>query len=81
VAVDATALCGPPVCTIASIASDGPGGDGDVVDTGNLTALLCAEKSGGVSGGTYTITVQCRDAAGNAATETTAVRVPHDQRK
>ena len=81
VAVDATALCGPPACTIASIASDGPGDEGDVVITGNLTALLRAEKSGGVMGRTYTISVQCQDAAGNAATQTTAVRVPHDQRK
>src|SRR5262249_51703089 len=81
VAVDATAVCGPPGCAIASIASDGPGSEGDVVVTGDLSALLRAEKSGGVMGRTYAITVQCHDAAGNAATRTTAVRVPHDRGK
>jgi uncharacterized membrane protein len=78
VAVNAMAACGPPVCTIASIASDEPGG-GDIVLTGDLTALLRSSRSGGSTGRTYTITVQCRDTAGNSTTGTTTVRVPHDQ--
>jgi uncharacterized membrane protein len=80
VAVNATAACGPPVCTIASIASDEPG-SGDIVLTGDLTALLRSSRSGGSTGRTYTITVQCRDTAGNSTTGTTTVRVPHDQGK
>jgi probable HAF family extracellular repeat protein len=81
VAVDATAVCGPPVCTIALIASDGPSSEDDMVITGDLTALLRAEKSGDDMGRTYTITLQCHDAAGNGATHATTVRVPHDRRK
>ena len=81
VAVEATAACGPPVCTIESIASDGPSSEGDVVITGDLTALLRAEKSSSFMGRTYTITVQCHDAVGNGATQATTVRVPHDQRR
>ena len=32
------------------------------------------------AGRTYTITIQCTDAAGNSATSTATVLVPHDQR-
>ena len=82
VAVDATAACGPPVCTIASIASDGPIDEaGDIVITGGLTALLRSERSGGSMGRTYTIMAECRDTAGNVTTGTTTVHVPHDQRR
>jgi len=82
VLVDATAACGPPVCAITSIASNEPGGGaGDIEITGALTALLRSERSGGSMGRTYTITVECRDAAGNEATGTTAVQVPHDRGK
>src|SRR5262249_35166163 len=83
VVADANAVCGPPVCTIVSMASDGPTGrsSDDTAITGSLTALVRAERSGGSLGRTYTITVECHDTAGNAATGTTIVRVPHDQRK
>jgi len=83
VVADANAVCGPPVCTIVSIASDGPTDriSDDTAITGGLTALVRAERSGGSMGRTYTITVECHDTAGNAATATTIVRVPHDQRK
>jgi hypothetical protein len=83
---NASAVCGPPVCKIVSITSDeatNGGGDGstspDIAITGDLTALLRAERSGGFSGRTYTIVVECQDTAGNTATKTTIVRVPHDQ--
>jgi uncharacterized membrane protein len=82
VAVDATAACGPLVCTIASIASDGPSNEGgDIVITGGLTALLRSERSGGSMGRTYKITAECRDTAGHGTTGATTVHVPHDQRR
>src|SRR5262245_15712851 len=87
VTVDASAVCGPPVCKIVSITSDEPddgsgdgGTSGDTVILGGLNALVRAERSGGFAGRTYTITVECKDTAGNAATKTTTVLVPHDQR-
>jgi hypothetical protein len=87
VTVDASAACGPPVCKIVSITSDEPddgSGDGntsgDAVILGGLNALVRAERSGGFVGRTYTITVECKDTAGNAATKTTTVLVPHDRR-
>jgi probable HAF family extracellular repeat protein len=83
VVADADAVCGPPVCTIVSIASDEPTDriSDDTAITGSLTALVRAARSGGSMGRTYTITVKCHDTAGNAATRTTIVRVPHDQGK
>ena len=87
VTVNASAVCGPPVCKIVSITSDEPddgsgdgGTSGDAVILGGLNALVRAERSGGFAGRTYTITVECKDTAGNAATKTTTVLVPHDQR-
>jgi len=87
VTVDASATCGPPVCKIISITSSEPddgNGDGDTsgdaVILGGLNALVRAERSGGFAGRTYTITVECKDTAGNAATKTTTVLVPHDRR-
>ena len=82
VLVDATAACGPPVCAIASVASNEPGdGAGDIEITAALRALLRSERTGGSMGRTYTISVACRDAAGNEATGTTTVQVPHDRGK
>jgi len=82
VLVDATAACGPPVCAIASVASNEPGdGAGDIEITAALRALLRSERSGGSMGRTYTISVACRDAARNEATGTTTVQVPHDRGK
>ena len=48
--------------------------------TGNLTARLRAERTGGGSGRTYTLTIKTRDAAGNVTTGTATVFVPHDRR-
>ncbi len=56
--------------------SNGKGNDARSVDykiTGDLTLKLRAEK-----GNVYTITVKALDAAGNAATKTVTVSVPHD---
>ncbi len=54
---------------------------GDIVITGPLTVNLRAERSGGGNGRTYTITVEARDAAGNATTRSTTVFVPKSQGK
>ncbi|MDQ3623880.1 MAG: hypothetical protein M3463_15555 [Verrucomicrobiota bacterium] len=49
--------------------------------TGPLTVDLRAERSGGGRGRIYTITVECQDEAGNAATSTVDVTVPKSQGK
>jgi soluble cytochrome b562 len=73
---------------IVSVTSNEPVdglGDGDTAPdwliTGLLTLNLRAERSGTGTGRIYTITIECRDAAGNKATGIVTVRVPHDQGK
>jgi hypothetical protein len=64
-------------------------GDGDsepdweVVDNGDGTfdVLVRAERAGGGEGRVYTITATATDFAGNTATATGTVTVPHDKRK
>jgi hypothetical protein len=51
---------------------DGP----DWKITGNLTVLLRAERNDHGQGRIYTITVESRDASGNASTKTVTVTVP-----
>jgi hypothetical protein len=87
--VSATDACGGPVSSrIASITSNQPSnstGDGNTLTdwriTGALTvslrADLTAERSGGGGDRIYTITVECKDVAGNISTGTTTVTVPH----
>jgi len=85
VSVDASATdaCGgPAACQIASVGSNEPIdglGDGDTAPdwtiTGPLSAKLRAERSGMGAGRIYTITVECADASGNAASDTTTVTV------
>jgi len=72
-------------CHITSIASNEPvegTGDGDRSPdweiTGALTANLRAERAGNGPGRTYTITVECTDAAGNTASRASTVKVPHN---
>lgn len=76
-----------PSCSITSISSseDVNGrGDGntspDWVITGPLTADLRAERAGGGPGRIYTNNLACADDAGNAATGSTMVLVPHSRR-
>jgi probable HAF family extracellular repeat protein len=81
VSVEAHDTCDPaPVSRIVSIESSdpitGPGDstDPDFVITGPLTADLRAERSKVPR--VYTLTVECRDASGNASLQTVQVTVP-----
>jgi hypothetical protein len=80
VVVQAVSDSGPVTSRITSVQSNEPptGREPDWVITGDLSLLLRAERSGRGNGRVYTITVQCRDAAGNTSTGTATVTVPHD---
>lgn len=72
-----------PACAIATVSNSEPpasGLDPDVQVTGSLTMSLRAWRLGFGPGRTYTVTVRCSDASGNAATAQLVVRVPHDSR-
>ena len=78
------ACAGAVTCRIVSVTSNEPtsglgGGDigpNDWEITGALTLKLRAERWHKGSGRTYTITVECTDAAGNRTASTVAVTVP-----
>lgn len=77
VTVNAVDACGPVNCKITSVRSSDPtGNEADWEITGDLTLLLRAERAGGHKGRTYTITVRCRDLAGNSSYGTVKVTVP-----
>lgn len=71
----------PPICQVVSVDSNEPAGPNgpDAEITGPTSLLLRAERLGTGDGRVYTINVECSDAAGNTATSSAAVRVPHDQ--
>jgi hypothetical protein len=72
---------GASECRIVQVQSDGPGAAaGDVEVTGPLTLKLRASRNPRGSTRTYTITVECRDAAGNSTVGTTTVRVPGERK-
>ena len=75
VSVDATDGCGAVDCRIVSVASNEPGTNGWEI-TGPLTVDLRAERLGKGDGRIYTITIECKDAAGNVATSMVTVKVP-----
>lgn len=83
-ATDACA-CGRVTNRIESVRSNQGGNDGgkhaapDWQITGPLTLKLRAERSGDEGARVYTIKVESTDAAGNKATKTVTVTVPHDQ--
>jgi hypothetical protein len=88
VSASATDLVGVASLKIVGVTSNEPDnglGDGDTANdiqvTGDLTVSLRAERSGKGTGRVYTITVEARDAAGNATTRTVAVTVPMSQGK
>lgn len=77
-----------PACRIVQVTSSEPDnglGDGDTpndsIVEGPLRVQLRAERSGKGSGRTYTIAVDCRDAAGNRTAAATTVFVPHSRAK
>jgi hypothetical protein len=84
---DAGDVCdSDPACEIVSVSSNEPvngKGDGNTSPdwdiTGDLTVDLRAERSGKGSGRIYTVEIQCTDASGQTANETTEVTVAHDQ--
>jgi hypothetical protein len=85
ITASASDACGGAVtCRILSVTSNEPtsglgGGDvgpNDWEITGALTLKLRAERWHKGSGRTYTITVECADAAGNRTTSTVTVTVP-----
>lgn len=87
-AVSAADACdaAPPLCQLVSVASSEPVngiGDGDTAPdwriTGDLAVQLRAERSGTGSGRAYGLTVRCSDAAGNEASDTASVTVPHSR--
>jgi hypothetical protein len=76
-----------PLCRVVAVTSSEPvngSSDGDTSPdwtiTGDLTVMLRAERSGRGSDRIYTVGVRCADGAGNAATASAIVRVPHDRR-
>jgi hypothetical protein len=79
-----------PAVTFVSVVSDEPddargGGDGhttnDILQVGEFSFLLRAERSGSGDGRTYTLTYRATDASGNETTATCTVQVPHDKDK
>jgi hypothetical protein len=81
------AVTSQPTCQITEVSSNEPVeglGDGDAapdwVAADSLTVDLRAERAGGGIGRTYSIFVECHDAAGNGAVSSTAVLVPHSMR-
>jgi hypothetical protein len=84
VAID---TCGSVTCRVVSVTSNEPEngvGDGNTwgdwaLVPGKMKVHLRAERSGRGQGRTYTVTVECADAAGNVSTESVDVFVPHDR--
>jgi hypothetical protein len=80
--------CSAATWSVASIASDEPvngTGEGDTEPdwtvSGPHAVTLRAERAGSGDGRVYTITIAARDTAGNTATGSTTVTVPHSQKK
>lgn len=81
---------GPAGFKLLSVTSSEPGGASDIqgwpigvqvnAASGQQAGQLRAERLGSGQGRVYTLTYQGQDMAGNTATCTTTVTVPHDQR-
>lgn len=77
--VSATDNCHVAGSKIISVTSNESNGNTDWQITGDLTVNLRASRAGSGIGRIYTITVQCTDDSGNAATNTVNVTVPRAQ--
>jgi hypothetical protein len=81
--VTAADACGGPVTSRIVTVSSNEASDGkkepDWEVTGPLTLNLRAERTGPGDGRIYTITVECRDGAGNAKMGTVLVSVPKNR--
>jgi hypothetical protein len=80
--------CTPAASVVSSLSVtsnqpvNGPGDGNTTPDWEVINAhqvKLRAERAGGSGDRIYTITIRAQDAAGNVATKTVSVRVPHDQ--
>jgi len=88
ISANVTDSCSAVTWSVTAIASDEPvngTGDGDSAPdwsiNGGHGVNLRAERAGSGDGRIYTITIVARDVAGNRATGTTTVSVPHSQNK
>jgi hypothetical protein len=87
ISIVATDICSSATCRIRSVRSDEeskghrPRGTGQWSITADTSLNLRAERLGNGDGRTYTITMECTDAAGNTSTREVIVSVPHDQGK
>ena len=84
VAVHVTdALSGAAGFTLVSATSNEPGANADIqgftIGAASDTGFLRASRLGSGSGRIYTLTYEGSDRAGNIASCTTSVLVPHDQ--
>jgi hypothetical protein len=69
-----------PACSIVSVSSN-DGTSADWQFSPNSLSLSLRAKRSGHGARVYTITVECKDAAGNSATKTATVIAPHEQRR
>ncbi len=81
ITVAAYDVCSDEVtCEVVEVTASGAADEDDWMITEPLTVELRAERTGQARDGrVYSITVECADPAGNAASETVTVTVPHDQ--
>ncbi|MBA4138222.1 MAG: hypothetical protein C0518_12975 [Opitutus sp.] len=82
VSVGATDAVGIASAKIVSVTTNQPDNRTQWQITGPLGVSLLADRLGSERAGRiYTIMIEVRDAAGNVSTQSTAVTVPHDQRR
>ena len=73
--------CGRPACQISSLTSNERMSNSDYAIVDAHHVKLTADRLGSGKGRIYTITITCKDDAGNPSSQTLTVTVPHDQGK